>query len=261
MDELRDIQVKTDDWGRKNQVCFDPAKEDFKIVHPRHALGDPFKWLGTLVDCGLTMQPLVESILTKCRPKIRALLRLKDLYTVASLLNLYKTHIWSRCEFHSGALILALPKQLQRIDKMQRWFLHELGLSDTEAFVRFNFAPPSLRRSIGMLGFLHKRVLEACHPTLLEVFSLDAVHAARYHDRPLASQWSEVRGHSRLYNKSIYMHILMYNRIPQDLVEARTVSTFQSSLTKIAKHRAENDDASWRCAFQTCKEITDYFHS
>ncbi len=116
---------------------------------------------------------------------------MKDVYNV-SLLNLYETHIWNRCEFHYGALILALPKQLQRIDKMQRWFLHELGLSDTEAFVHFNFAPPILRRSIGMLGFLHKRVLEACHPTLLEVFSLDAVHAARYHDRPLASQWSEV---------------------------------------------------------------------
>ena len=45
-------------------------------MHPRHALGDPFKWLGTLVDCGLTMQPLVENILTKCRPKTKALLRL-----------------------------------------------------------------------------------------------------------------------------------------------------------------------------------------
>ncbi len=40
---------------------------------------------------------------------------------------------------------------------MQWGFLYEIGIDDAQAFVDFNFAPPSLRRAIGMLGFVHKR--------------------------------------------------------------------------------------------------------
>ena len=58
------------------------------------------------------------------------------------MLSQYTTHVWSATEYHNGALILALPTQLQRIDKMQRCFLHELDMTDTGAFVVYNFAPP-----------------------------------------------------------------------------------------------------------------------
>ena len=101
-----------------------------------------------------------------------------------------------------GALILALPTQLQRIDKMQRWFLDELDMTDTEAFVVYNFAPPSIRRRIGILGFLHKRVLEVCHPAMVKDLKLESVQAGRYHTRTLESHWSEVNSHSRLFNNS-----------------------------------------------------------
>ena len=87
------------------------------------------------------MQPCVESILTQSRPKIRALLRSKEMYAIKVMMNQYKTHVWSRTEYHNGALILALDNQLQRIDKMQRWFLHELEVTDTHAFIEYNFAP------------------------------------------------------------------------------------------------------------------------
>ena len=48
---------------------------------------------------------------------------------------------------------------LERIDSMQRRFLHALEVSEEYAFTQHNFAPPSVRRDIGMLGLLHKRVL------------------------------------------------------------------------------------------------------
>ena len=138
----------------------------FAILHPSLGVGEDFKLLGTLFDCKLTMLPCLEKLLTKIRPKIRALLRLKHLYSVKDMLNQYKCHIWGLKEFSNGALILAAPNQLQRLDKVQRWYLHERGITDTEAFVSYNFAPPSMRRSIGLLGFLHKRGLGMCHPTM-----------------------------------------------------------------------------------------------
>ena len=160
MDELREIQTRTHEWGVRNQVEFDPSKKHLKVLHPSRGVGDDFKMLGTLFDTALSMKPCLESVLDRTRPKIRALLRLKDLYSVSSMLNQYKSHIWGITEYSNGVLILAPPSQLQRLDKLQRWYLHELGLSDKEAFVDHNFAPPSLRRAIGILGFLHKRVLQ-----------------------------------------------------------------------------------------------------
>ena len=89
-----------------------------------------------MIDCKLNMCDCVEAILSKGRPKIRALLRLKGMYDLKTMLNQYKTHVWSATEYHNGALILASQSQSQRVDKMQRWFLHELAVSDTEAFVQ-----------------------------------------------------------------------------------------------------------------------------
>ena len=261
MTELHGMQQRAHEWGQRNQVTFDPAKEFFKIVHPRQAFGEPFKLLGTKIDCALTMQPCIETILSKGRPKIRALLRLKDMYSLSTMLNQYKTHVWSSTEYHNGALILAVHNQLQRIDKMQRWFLHELQVTDTQAFVEYNFAPPSIRRRIGILGFLHKRVLESCHPAMVKEFGFEPVQAGRYHDRSLVSHYAEVRAHSRVYNNSLYMYVLMYNRLPQEIVELPSVSSFQKKLTKLAKDRADQGHANWRCAYQDCKDVVDYFYA
>ena len=120
LDELREIQSRTHEWGKRNQVQFDPSKEYTKIIHPSRGVGDDFKMLGTLFDTRLTMQPCLESVLTRIRPKIRALLRLKDLYTGSSMLNQYKSHIWGITEYSNGVLILAPPSQLNRLDKVQR---------------------------------------------------------------------------------------------------------------------------------------------
>jgi len=115
------------------------------------------------------MQPCIGGILAKIRPKIRALLRLRHLYSTAAMLNQYKCHIWGLKEYSNGAIIIAPISQLKRLDKVQRWYLHELGLTDRDAFVNHNFAPPSLRRCIGMLRFLHKRVLRKCHPGVMAI--------------------------------------------------------------------------------------------
>ena len=259
--ELHEMQDRGHAWGRQNQVTFDPAKEFFKVVHPSQGLGEPFKMLGTKIDCALTMQPCVESILTQSRPKIRALLRSKDMYAIKVMMNQYKTHVWSRTEYHNGALILALDNQLQRIDKMQRWFLHELEVTDTHAFIEYNFAPPSLRRRIGMLGFLHKRTLGECHPALCAFLEVDQDQQLRYNDRRLLSHFAEVRAHRRLYNNSLHMYVLMYNRLPQEIVELPSVTAFQAKLTSIAKDRARQDHPNWRCSYKNCKEVTDFFYS
>ena len=48
---------------------------------------------------------------------------------------------------------MAKPVERARIDKMQRGFLYGIECNDADAFVSYNFAPPSIRRAIGILGF------------------------------------------------------------------------------------------------------------
>ena len=209
MDELQEVQARTHMWGGRNQVQFDPSKEHFKIVHPIHGEGDDFKLLGTLLDCRLSMVPCIQELLSKFRPKMRALLRLQHLYTQETMLGQYKTHIWSSKEYSNGALIMAAPSQLLRLDKAQRWYLHQLGLSDSEAFTKFNFAPPSIRRAIGMLGFLHKRTLGLCHPSLRDLLPVAVGLDADYHSKALDPFSGEVIFQRRLYERSLYAYILI----------------------------------------------------
>ena len=83
-----------------------------------------------------------------------------------------------------------------------------------------------------------------------------------FHFKQLESYFDQVRGHRALYNSSIHMYILMYNCLPQVVVDCETVSTFQGKLTQLAEIRARQDDGhSWRSAFQSCADITSFFYA
>ena len=74
-------------WGRKHRVTFDAAKEHLVIIHPAQGDGETFKLLGTLIDPQLTMQACIDSILSKIKPKIKALLRTRAHYHMTTMIN------------------------------------------------------------------------------------------------------------------------------------------------------------------------------
>ena len=79
-----------------------------------------------------------------------------------------------------------------------------------------------------------------------------------FHSRQLESFYGEVRGHVALYNNSIYVYIMIYNRLPQEIVDIENVHAFQRKLTQLARARAQQDDGTrWRDAFQSCADIVD----
>ena len=57
-----------------------------------------------------------------------------------------------------------------KLDNLQASFVHALDMTVEVAFLHHNFAPPTLRRDIGILGFLHKRVLNRCHTSVARLF-------------------------------------------------------------------------------------------
>ena len=52
----------------------------------------------------------------------------------------------------------------------------------------------------------------------------------------------------------------MYNVLPQALIDAETVSTFQSKLTQLVKARAQSGETSWREAFDSPAILADWLY-
>ena len=74
-------------WGAINRVSFGPVKEHVVILHPIVGHGKSFKLLGCMIDTDLRMHSCMEQLLSKIRPKIPAIPRSRDYYSVP---------IWSR---------------------------------------------------------------------------------------------------------------------------------------------------------------------
>ena len=256
---LQEAQRRTHAWGQDNRVSFDPGKEHIKVLHPDVGDDDQFRFLGTLIDCRLTMKPCIDQVMNKIRPKIKALLRTRWSYSIVRMLNQFRTHIWCHIEYSQGALLLAQPAQLQRLDDAQTRFLDQLGLTDTEAFVRYNFAPPALRRAVGILGFLHNRVLGLAHPGVNEMFPLCGARPP-WHNKQLESYYNSVCSHPRLYPRSVFHYVLIYNRLPQWIIDEKNVKTFQQAMNAIAKCKAEVGEEGWRKSFQSCQDVVNTFY-
>ena len=171
-------------------------------------------------------------------PKIKAILRTRAYYDIANLILQFKTHIWGIVESRNGAIFHASTSLLDRFDSMQRGFLHELGIDESQAFLIHNFAPLTLRRDIGMLGFLHKRVLglsQSCIESLLPWFNDVFSIPRRGHNKQLYSNFREVQFQHGLFNRSVFALVDVYNLLPQAAVDCTSIASFQSFLSHVAR--------------------------
>ena len=249
LEKLEKSRTSVHAWGRKNRVIFDASKEHMVILHPNLSYGEPFKLLGCWMDTKLTMRQAVDKILAKIRPRIKALLRTRSHYSTASLIEQFKTHVWGFMEMHSGGIFHASTSILDVLDNAQNSFLRELNVSLEKAFLDFNFAPPTLRRNIAILGMLHKRALGESHPsfeTLLPWFHQRfGYHMEGRHSKQLYGHANEVVAQWRLFERSIFGMVDVYNLLSQDAVDCPSVTSFQKCLTQIAKTRCDAGDAKW----------------
>ena len=104
-----------------------------------------------------------------------------------------------------------------------------------------------------MLALLHKRVLGKCHPSferLLSWWSERFDEAGGLgHNKKLYGHWAEVRTHRALFNRSIFGMIDIYNNLPQHVVDAKSLSSFQNYLTQITRTRCQQGDDAWALSY------------
>ena len=251
---MQQCRANVHEWGTCNKVLFDASKEHFAILHPLYGSGEDFKLLGCMIDPKLTMHTAIDTILSRIRPKMRALLRTRGHYTHAALISQFKTHIWGLMECNNGAIFHAATSYLDKFDSVQRGFLNELPCTEQDAFLLYNFAPPTLRRDIGILGLLHKRVLGLCHPVYEEIFPWHtSIFASPRpgHSKQLYGGFRECHFQHALFQRSIFAMVDIYNNLSQEIVDSQTVSAFQSKLTEIARENCKNNTPRWQFTYNT----------
>ena len=114
-------------------------------------------------------------------------------------------------EQHNGAIFHAAVSILQKLDSVQKNFLDELDVSASTAFLKCNFAPPKLRRNIGVLGLLYKRVLGKIHPIFQRLLTFHKVGfgSLQYgeHHRQLYGHFLDVERQHSLHDRSIFASV------------------------------------------------------
>ena len=164
------------------------------VIHTEHGVGEAFKFLGPLIDVKLRMDSCVDQVVARARPKVKALLRTRAFYNLGDMLGQYKAHIWGITEYVNGCILHACATTLDKLERLQRSFLNELQVTEECAFIEHNFAPPALRRDIGILGMIHKRVLGECHPAFCNLLPF-SLHSAPWHDKQINSRLTECVSH------------------------------------------------------------------
>ena len=83
-------------------------------------------------------------------------LKVRRFFSTPELFRLYKVQVLLFLESCTPALYHAAPSVLDRIDRVQRRFLREMGFTEVEALELYRLAPLQCRRDMAMLGALHK---------------------------------------------------------------------------------------------------------
>ena len=102
------------------------------------------------------------------------------------------------------------------------------------------------------MGFLHKRVLQQCHPGVIQLLPMTA---PAWHNKQLESNLDKCVLRHGMYWRSLWGYVHIYNRLPQTFVDLDTVSKFQGALTHLARCRCNSGDRLWKDSFHSESEV------
>ena len=254
--KMKACQLSLHDWGKANQVTFDPSKESFHLIHRQRPIGPAFKLLGLVFDGKLLMHEGIRKIAVDAGWRLQSILRPRRYFSTPELMKLYKSLVLSFVESSSAGYFHAADSVLAAIDRVQARFLRAVGLSEVEALCEYRLAPLKIRREIGILGMLHRVNLGQASRQMLELFppigeraglnsstrSLGTFHNRQLHDR--ISNYSSTQ-----LRRSILGMVQCYNALPQHFVNAKSVKLLQRQLQVAVAARAWDGYVGWQSIF------------
>ena len=156
---VKKCQDEVHEWGRANQVAFDPAKEYSSIISSTNPEGQDFKILGIWFDTALSMKRVVSELCGKVSWELTSLFRASKLFDIPGLVIQYKARILQYIEYRSPAIYHADATVLAEIDHQYCKFLRGIGITSEAALEDYSLAPLKCLRAIAMLGVRHRAVI------------------------------------------------------------------------------------------------------
>ena len=133
-------------------------------------------------------------------------------------------------------------------------FLKDLGISFKDAILHFNLALLSTRRDIAALGVIHRAILRQGPSQLHSFFILDNDTSypktrlgSRRHQLQVVDLYSNY--HRDYLDRSMLGYVWIYNLLPADVVESRSVKLFQRKFHWMVKDLASQDYENWSYIF------------
>ena len=169
---------------------------------------------------------------------VRLRLKLKWFYTSSQLVQLYKTHVLSVFEFPTPAVYHATDSALEYLDKVERHFLRELGLTAEQALQNYRLAPLNTRRDVALLGLVNRTLLVEGPPPHFKKWFFPQVRPRHQyltilqvgkHNKQL-HDWLD-GDHTELIRRSPLGLTRMHNQLPRTIVDEKCVSNFQRTAT------------------------------
>ena len=132
---------------------------------------------------------------------------------------------------------------LKRLDNVQLRFLRDAGISEQDALFHFNLAPLSTRRDIAMLGVIHRTILGRGPPHFKEFFKRAPCVGQRH--RFHLADVREPGPTSKLLTRSVFGLVAVYNLLPEQVFECKSIKHFQRNLQELVKQRASSGCEDW----------------
>ena len=184
------------------------------------------------------------------------LLRSRRYYNQKQLFKLYKSHILSFLKSSTPGVFHAARSHLELVDHLQDVFLREVGISSCDALRYHNLAPLRTRRDIAMLGMIHRAALQLGPAQFWHWLRLAPNRerrttrlAARRHNKQLVDMCDGSQ--SALLARSAFGLVKVYNLLPQDVIDRRSVKLFQKALQTLVKDEMECGRPNWDTCLST----------
>ena len=253
MEANKACQAELHAWGKANQVEFDPKKESIHVISHLCPQGDNFKILGINFDCRLTMRDAIEDLVGEMRWRIKAIMRARRFHSTTAMVHMYNAKVLSYGEYRTAAIYHACDTAISPLNRLQDSFLAELGISREDALLEYNLAPLESRRDIAMLGLIHRCTL-GNGPLHFKDFFTPATtlrRNTRSGGRLHSKQLMDIRDRPflEIERRSVLGLIWVYNRLPQDIINADDVRIFQRNLQLILKQQISSGYEDWSTTF------------
>ena len=109
-----------------------------------------------MFDTQLPMRTAAREVAMEAGWRLQILLAVRRFFSTPELFRLYNVQVLPFMESCTPALYHAAPSVLDRIDKVQRRFLREMGFTEVEALELYRLAPLPCRGNMAVLGALQK---------------------------------------------------------------------------------------------------------